>query len=149
MTADITRDHRRIQQPLGILKAEHTRAVVSKTLHLRLLRRGYQVPSMYKDDTGEAKIQGQEVAMFGVYKTESHRRIPGSLDILEAKNTKGLLKRGYQMFCTSKGDTGGAEVQGKEVRSMSKGVNRGAKVQCKEVLSRSKDDTGRAEIQGK
>ena len=68
--------HRRFRQLFGIPEAEYTRAVVAKTLHLKLL-------SMYKVDTSVAEFQGQEMAIFGGT-AGVHRRILEPFDILEA-----------------------------------------------------------------
>ena len=113
-------DYRGIRESFGILEAEYTRAVVAKTLHPKLLavykaefhRRFLQalcfiedkqikavvaknlLHPVYKDDTGEAESQGQEVAMFSGI-ARDHRSIEESFYILEAETTSGLLKRGY------------------------------------------------------
>ena len=77
-----------------------------------------------------------------------HRKIPESDDILDSKNTRGLLKKGYQVFFMSKDNTGEAEFQGKEVLFMSKDDIGEAKFQGKEVLFMSKVDTGPVPGQG-
>ena len=76
--------------------------------------------------------------LLAMSKTELHRGIPESLNILEAEKTKGLLKKGYQAIIMSKGDIGEAEFQGTEVLFRSKSHTSQAQFQDKEVLFMSK-----------
>ena len=58
--------HRRILEPLGILKAEDTRAVVDKTLHMKLL---------------------------AAYKTKSQRRVLEPFGTLKAEHTRAVVAK--------------------------------------------------------
>ena len=106
----ITRDHRRImetfsileaefqrriRQPFDIIEAKYTRAVVARTLYLKLL---------------------------AVYKAEFHRGFLEFYDIPESENTKDLLKKRFKARLISKGDTDEAVLQGKRACIKYKGV---------------------------
>ena len=73
-------------------------------------------------------VKTLHLKLLPVYRTESHRRILEFLDILEAGNTNGLLKKGNQELLMSKDDTGDAKFQGREALFMSKGDTGKAKI---------------------
>ena len=114
------RDCSRILESFNILEAEHTRAVVAKNRHLKLLeayktklhwgfseainsreplKRGYQVVPRCKGNTGEARLQGRDSIFM------------------------------------SKGDNGEARLQGREALLMSKGDTVKAEMSHRSVVS--------------
>ena len=151
-------------EPSNILKVEITRG---------LLKKGYQVLFMSKDDTGGARFQARRSGALGdskrilesfnvleaehtravVAKTRHLKRLYVSKVVLhrgftDAVNARELLKKGYQVLPKSKGGTGEAEFQGREVILMSNGDTGEAELQGREALYMSRDDTGWAKLQG-
>ena len=97
--------YRRILEFLNILKAKTDRG---------LLRKGFQVLSMPKDNSGEAEFWGQETTRFGGI-VRVHRRIWEPLCIPGAETSREPLKRGYQVLSMYKGDIGKTESKDQEV----------------------------------
>ena len=155
MFGGISGDHRRILESFDILEAETANG---------LLKRGYRVLPMYKDDTGEDESQGQEVTMFGGI-AKDHREILESFNILEAETASGLLKRGYQVLPMYKDYTGKAKSQGHEVDMfggiagdhrrilesfdiLEAKIASGLLKRGYQVISMSKDDSGETSFHG-
>ena len=68
---------------------------------------------MSKVDTGEAEFQGQEMAMFGG-SAKVHKRTLEPFNLFEARTTRGLLRREYQVLSMYNDGTDEAESQDHE-----------------------------------
>ena len=106
-------DRRRILESFNILEAEHTRAVVAKTRHLKRL-------DVYKAKFHRSLPEAEN--------DRGHQRLPTSKD-----GTSGAKFLGREV---GRGDTGEAEFQGREVPPRSKGNTGEAEFQGRGVLSR-------------